>query len=107
MLQWLSQWLSNSSGFSPRGDCYAWNNALVSVEWLSHVCIGFSFIAISLTLRYLARAGKALPSRWMTLALGSLILACGLSQFVEALVIWQPWYWLEAAVRCVAAVAAL
>ena len=107
MLQWLSQWLSNSSGFSPRGDCYAWNNALVSVQWLSHVCIGVSFIGIALTLRYLARAGTALPSRWMTLALGTLILACGLGHFVEALVIWRPWYWLEAGVRCVTAAAAL
>jgi signal transduction histidine kinase len=106
MLPSLSDWLS-TSGFSPRADCYAWNSTLVSLQWLSNVSIGLALIAIALTLRYLARAGKALPSRWMALALGTFVVACGASHFVEALLIWRPWYWLDAAVHSIAAVAAL
>jgi signal transduction histidine kinase len=106
MLQWMSQWLS-SSGFSPHGDCYAWNATLVSIQWLSNAVIGVSFIAISVTLAYLVHAGKSLPFKCMALAFGTFIISCGLSHFLDALVIWWPWYWLDAGVRSVTALASL
>jgi signal transduction histidine kinase len=106
MLQWMSQWLS-SSGFSPRGDCYAWNGTLVGIQWLSNTIIGVSFIAIAVTFGYLARAGKSLPFKGMALAFGTFIVSCGISHLLGALVIWWPWYWLDAGVRSLTALASL
>jgi signal transduction histidine kinase len=106
MLQWISGWLS-ASGFSPHGDCYGWNSTLIWTQWLSNTIIGVSFIAISLTLAYLVHAGKSLPFKCMAVAFGTFIISCGLSHFLEALVIWWPWYWLDAAVRGVTALASL
>ncbi|HEY2736484.1 MAG TPA: hypothetical protein VGI70_20935, partial [Polyangiales bacterium] len=106
MLHELSEWLS-SSDFVPYGACYGWNDAMVSVQWASNAIIGVSFIAISLTLAYLVHAGKSLPFKWMAVAFGTFIISCGVSHFLEAIVVWHAWYWLDAAVRCITALASL
>jgi signal transduction histidine kinase len=106
MLPSLSQWLS-TAGFAPRGDCYAWNSTLISLQGLSNVCIGVALIAIAFALRSLARAGKGLPARSMTLALGTFIVASAAGRLVEALLIWRAWYWLDAALHGIAALAGL
>ena len=106
MLEWISESLS-SSNFTPHGACYGWNSALLWTQWLSNTIIGVSFIAISATLAYLVHAGKSLPFKCMALAFGTFIISCGLSHFIDAMVIWWPWYWLEAGIRAVTALASL
>src|ERR1700712_995087 len=101
----MSHWFATA--MPPQGDCYAWNMALVWSRGVSNAIIGLSFVSIALTLAYLVHAGKSLPFKCMAVAFGTFIISCGLTHFLDAVVIWQPWYWFDASVRAVTALASL
>jgi hypothetical protein len=72
--------------FMPHVFCYLGNSTLISVNLLSDLLIGTSYVVISLTLVYLVRASKgAIPFHWMFLAFGTFIIACGGTHFMELL----------------------
>ena len=94
--------------FMPHVFCYLGNSTLISVNLISDLLIGISYVVISLTLVYLVRACKgAIPFHWMFLAFGTFIIACGGTHFMEAITLWHPVYWMSAYVKVVTAVASV
>ena len=94
--------------FMPHVFCYLGNSTLISVNLISDLLIGISYVVISLTLVYLVRACKgAIPFHWMFLAFGTFIIACGGTHFMEAITLWHPVYWMSAYVKVITAVASV
>jgi PAS domain S-box-containing protein len=94
--------------FMPHVFCYLGNQTLISVNLISDLLIGISYVVISLTLLYMVRASKGgIPFHWMFLAFGTFIIACGGTHFMEAVTLWRPIYWMSAYVKVVTAVASV
>ena len=94
--------------FMPHVFCYLGNATLISVNLVSDLLIGVSYVVISLTLVYLVRASQgAIPFHWMFLAFGTFIIACGGTHFMEAITLWHPVYWASAYVKVITAVASV
>src|ERR1700748_1146713 len=78
----------------PHGYCYLWNSKLVSLHMISDLLIGLSYVSISIMLWYMVRRFKrSLPFHWMYIAFGVFIVACGITHFMEVVVLWFPYYW--------------
>jgi signal transduction histidine kinase len=94
--------------FMPHGHCYMW----VPQLWLLHVTsdtlIGFSYVAISLSLAYLVhRARRDIPFHRVFLAFGLFIVACGVTHLMEVWTLWNATYWLSGYVKLVTATASV
>ena len=91
-----------SSAYMPHLTALAWTQATADS------LIGLAYLAISGALVYLTyRARSNLPFRWLFLAFGLFIIACGTSHFLDAITVWRPVYVLEATVKVVTALASL
>jgi signal transduction histidine kinase len=101
------QTLLSEQSFMPHGHCYLWSTPLVWVQFTTNMLIGLSYVAISTVLTLFVRRGRDLPFRWVYVCFGLFIIACGLTHFMDALVIWQPRYWLDGALRIVTAIASV
>ena len=94
--------------FHPHGYCYLWRPGLVAGHVVSDVLIGFSYVAISLTLWYLVRRARgAIPFSWVFIAFGTFIVACGGTHFMEIVTLWEPVFWSSMGVKIVTAVASV
>lgn len=94
--------------FMPHVFCYLGNQTLISVNLVSDLLIGVSYVVISVTLLYLVRASRGgIPFHWMFLAFGTFIIACGGTHFMEAVTLWHPVYWISAYVKVVTALASV
>jgi signal transduction histidine kinase len=100
----LFDYSAESSLFHPHGFCYLWIPSLVTTHVVSDLLIGFSYVAISLTLVWLVwKARRGLPFSWIFIAFGAFIVACGATHFMEVWTLWQPVFWLAADVKIVTA----
>jgi signal transduction histidine kinase len=110
LLVW-STWSHNifdAYGFAPHGYCFLWNTRLVILHVVSDLLIGLSYIFISLTLLYLVSTiYHDLPFRWIFVAFGSFIIACGATHFLDVWTLWYATYWLSGTVKLITAVASL
>jgi PAS domain S-box-containing protein len=96
-----------SSDFMPHGHCYLWKPGLVWLEVVSNLFIGLAYLSISSTLIYLVRRIRDIPFQRMYLAFGVFIVTCGLTHFMDIVVIWHPIYWFDAGIRVITAVASV
>ncbi|MBK5259469.1 MAG: HAMP domain-containing histidine kinase [Thermoanaerobaculia bacterium] len=104
----LMSTLFSSGGFMPHAVCYLQNPRLIWVNAATDLLIGVSYVVISALLTLLVhRARRDIPFTWVFLAFGTFIVACGMTHFMEVMTIWQPVYWLSAAVKIVTAVASV
>lgn len=94
------------SGFMPHGHCYLWQPALVWTHVISDLLIGFSYLAISLTLYFLIRRVRVHFST-VVLAFGAFIAACGATHFIEVWNLWNADYWLGGWVKVLTASASV
>ena len=100
--------LLEANGFDPQGGTFNWNPALVSLHLFADVFTGLAYVAISVTLIYLARkVGEDLPFIWAFVAFGLFIVACGMTHFVAAWTLWTPAYWLAGGVKFATAVVSI
>ena len=100
--------LLEANGFDPQGETFNWNPALVSLHLFADVFTGLAYVAISVTLIYLARkVGEDLPFIWAFVAFGLFIVACGMTHFVAAWTLWTPAYWLAGGVKFATAVVSI
>ncbi len=84
-----------TSGFSPHGDCFLWNQKLLTLFVGSDTSIGLSYIVISATLAYLVgKVRRSLPFPWVFLAFGIFIVACAGTHLLDVWTLWIPMYWL-------------
>ena len=98
----------SATGYIPHGHCYLWQPRLLAVHGISDFLIGLSYLAISLTLAYLVyRARDHIPFRWLVLAFGTFIIACGMTHFMEVITLWTPVYWLAGDIKVITALASV
>ncbi|MET0385028.1 MAG: ATP-binding protein [Polyangiales bacterium] len=108
MTEWFSGQISTNgfASFAPRGLCYDWHVGLISVQVICNAIIGVSLLAVAGTLAYLLYAGKALPFKRAAAVFGTFIIAVAATHLLDVLLTWHAFYWLDAAVRVTAALAA-
>jgi signal transduction histidine kinase len=104
----MTEWLvSQSNAFAPRGGCYGWHEPLILLQAVSNGVIATSLLALAVTLAYLFHAGKTLPFKRAATGIAVFIVACAGTFLLDVLLTWQTWYWLDASVRAVAALASV
>lgn len=91
----------------PHGHCYLWEPALVWLQVLSNGAIAAAYVAIFATLVYLVQRIRDIPFQWMYVAFAVFIVACGVTHIFDVVVIWEPAYWHDGAVRALTAVASV
>jgi len=109
MLIWPS--LTNrlfASNFLPHSFCYLGSQGLIWTHVLADFLIFLAYLAISTTLVYLVYNGhREIPFRWMFLAFGLFIVACGATHLMEAITVWFPVYILSGGVKIFTALASV
>jgi two-component system cell cycle sensor histidine kinase/response regulator CckA len=97
-----------SSDYMPHIYCYLANRGLVWSHVITDSLIGISYLGISVTLAHLVYKGRReIPFRWMFLAFGLFVVACGFTHFMEVVTVWVPVYILSAAVKGFTAAASM
>ena len=111
VLVWLRQDIRDSTflnNFMPHGYCFMWNRHLVTLHVSSDACIGISYFIISgLLLLIVWKNKRLMPFKWMFLAFGIFIVACGVTHIMSIVVLWQPYYWLEGELKLLTAAVSL
>lgn len=103
-----SQNIFGTYGLTPHGYCFLWNTRLVLLHVLSDSLIGFAYVSISVTLIYFVyKMYHDLPFRWIFVAFGGFIIACGMTHFLEVLTLWYALYWLSGTVKLITAAVSL
>lgn len=93
--------------FMPRGHEYLWTPKLLILEGASNFVIALACAVLAVGLARQRRAGRgALSARAWTALVIFLLLAAWMHLF-DVYLIWAPLYWLDAVVRCLAAVVAV
>jgi hypothetical protein len=92
--------------FMPRGHEYLWTPKLLVLEGGSNLVGGIAGLVLAAAFLR-RRAGRVMPSKrtWTVLALCVALTA--VTHLFDVWLIWAPLYWLDALIRCVAALAAI
>ncbi|HKI36383.1 MAG TPA: ATP-binding protein, partial [Gemmataceae bacterium] len=93
--------------FSPHRHCYLDLPELIWLHVTSDLLIGLSYVAISLSLAYLVYRIHNLPFYGMFIAFGVFIVSCGLTHFLEVVVVWDARYWLQGLIKALTAVSSV
>jgi PAS domain S-box-containing protein len=109
LVDWPSFWRNTfSSDYLPHSFCYLSQPRLIWLHLVSDTLIGGAYVAISISLAYLVyRARHDIPFRWMFLAFGLFIVSCGMTHFMEVVVLWKPLYWFSGDVKVITALASV
>jgi diguanylate cyclase (GGDEF)-like protein len=95
-----------TQSYLPHGFCYLWNPRLLGLHVLSDAIIFLSYLSISCTLAWLLyRERRRIPFAWIFVAFGVFIIACAGTHAMDIIVLWNPFYWLQADIKVVTAVA--
>ncbi len=104
----LAPFLLATYSFGPHGDCFLWNQGLVTLFAGSDSLIGLSYFFISGALSYFVyKIHRDLPFSWVFLAFGIFIVACGSTHFLDVWTIWVPIYVLSGTLRFITAIASV
>ncbi len=98
--------LFSNPGFMPHIHCYLARPLLVWTMVVTDLLIGFSYVAISLTLWQLIRKIQ-LPFSLVVACFIIFIGACGATHFIEVWTLWNPHYWFSAFIKAVTAIASV
>ena len=104
MLDAINQ-VFGTANFIPHGHCFLWTPSLLWTYVLSDSAIAASYFSIPFALWYFVRNRQDLPYRWIFTLFGIFVLACGATHLFAVLVIWQPYYWADASLKAMTAVA--
>jgi len=92
------------NGYIPHGYCLTWSPVLVNTFVISDVLTSLSYFSMPLALGYFARKRQDFPYRWLLWLFSAFILACGTTHLMDAIVLWEPMYALDALLKAVTAV---
>ena len=95
------------SAFSPHGFCLLWEPGLIWLHAASDVVIALAYFSIPLAIAAFLRERRDFEYRWVGWLFAAFILACGTSHVVSVVTLWQPYYWLEGAVKAITALVSL
>jgi hypothetical protein len=93
--------------FMPRGHEYLWTPRLLLLEGASNLLLALGAAVLGVSFLRGRRNGARALSRRTSTALGALAILAGVTYLSDVWLIWAPLYWLDALVRCLAAVAAV
>src|SRR5688572_8529329 len=82
-----------------------WTPGIQWMHVIADLLIAVAFFTIPFVLVYVARRRRDLASNWLLVAFGIFIVACGLTHVMEVWNVWHADYWLEGAIKVIAAVA--
>ncbi|HLK93661.1 MAG TPA: hypothetical protein VKZ18_27465 [Polyangia bacterium] len=90
--------------FMPRGHEYLWTPKLLVLEGAASLVLAVGCLVLAVAVARRRRAGLPLPARRWTPLVVFLVLAAW-THLSDVWLIWAPLYWLDALVRCAAAIA--
>lgn len=95
--------------FDLHGSCYNWLPQLVALHVSSDALIGLAYLFISMMLGIFAyRVRHDMPFRWVFIAFGTFIVACGCTHFMEIVTtVFVPVYWLAGIIKVITAIASV
>ena len=95
--------------FDLHGTCYDWLPQLVALHVSSDALIGLAYLFISVMLGiFTYRVRHDMPFRWVFIAFGTFIVACGCTHFMEIVTtVFVPVYWLSGIVKVITAIASV
>jgi len=96
-----------SSDYMPHGMCYYWEPAVLWLNVVSDILIAVSYYAIPILLFRFAQLRRDITFKWIFVAFGMFILACGSTHLMAAITVWNPVYRLEGVVKLVTAAASV
>ena len=100
----VSVLLSAESPYLPGGYCYLWDGPLVSLHVVSGLMVGAAFISIPVLLLWFVKKRRDVPFQGVLLWFSAFLVACGAASFLDVWNLWHDAYWLEGAVKGVAAI---
>src|SRR5208282_1381276 len=104
MTMGVSVLLSAESPYLPGGYCYLWDGPLVSLHVVSGLMVGAAFISIPVLLLWFVKKRRDVPFQGGLLWFSAFLVACGAAGFLDVWNLWHDAYWLEGAVKGVAAI---
>ena len=96
-----------SSDFMPHGMCFLWQPGVLWLNVISDSLIAASYYAIPLLLFRFASKRRDISFKWIFVAFGMFIFACGTSHLLSAVTVWDPVYRLEGIVKAATALASV
>jgi signal transduction histidine kinase/CheY-like chemotaxis protein len=96
-----------SSDYMPHGMCYYWDPVVLWLNVISDSLIALSYYAIAFLLFRFARLRRDISFKWIFVAFGFFILACGTTHMLGAVTVWNPIYRVEGVVKAATAVASV
>lgn len=97
----------STAGLIPHGFCLQWNPLLLWSLIASDSIIAVSYFSIPFAIWYFAKKRPDISHRPLFLLFGLFIIACGITHFLDVLMIWQPNYWVNAAAKILTAALSL
>src|SRR6516164_4730165 len=91
----LSQFLW-SSDFIPHGMCLSWQPEVVGLMAVSETIIGASYLMVAVALGVFARRRSDFPYPGIITLISMVFALCGLSHILDVVVLWLPWYGIQA-----------
>jgi two-component system, NtrC family, sensor kinase len=89
----MLNWLSDTSGFTPRSHCGKWEEWLVYTNIFSNSVIALAYFTISIAIFYFYNKRKtSIKYSWILLLFVGFISLCGITHVNEALVFYYPSY---------------
>ena len=98
----LIQFLFNDN-YLPHGLCLSWSTSLIVSMVVSDGLISLSYFTMPVALIYFARHRRDFPYPWLLWMFAGFIMACGSTHLMEVVVLWEPLYGLEAALKALTA----
>ena len=96
--------MNNFNNLLPHGFCIKWTPELLWLYVVSDALIAVAYYSIPITLAYFVWKRRDLHFKWIFLLFSAFILACGTSHLLSIVVLWNPVYWADAAVKAVTAI---
>ena len=93
--------------FMPRGHEYLWTPRLLVLEGASNLIIAGACVAAAVSLARRPRAAPAPRSRRAALTLALFLALAAVLHASDIWLIWAPLYWMDALLRCLAALVAV
>jgi hypothetical protein len=92
---------------TPHGFCLAWEPGLIWLQAVSDTLISLAYFSIPAVLVIFARRRSDLAFRPVFGLFAAFIVACGATHVMGVVTLWLPAYWLDGAIKAVAAALSL
>ena len=102
----LSSWFE-PSGLTPHGFCLLWEPGLIWLHTVADVAIALAYFSIPLALIAFLRRRRDFEFPRLMSLFAAFILLCGATHLFAVLTLWQPYYWLEGALKALTAVVSI